>query len=203
MNAILVKHQEQITEQIISKGVLAQAQFLNEFATDDEFENFLGNRSIFIHTSQARDLGLTYEENSVASFREAFSRIEKEETTEDFSYQAFAYTSQAILALEESGLVTINHKNIHYSEDYISLSFKEGIVLSKASFKQIAKANAKSRVDLSKLSIHRTRLGVVAEVISKTLKYKQSYLKTVLANRLAGVYKQKWEAGYTWNKDGI
>ena len=184
-------------------GIMFECQFLNDFLDNQEYLAFLENYNIYFKQDSEVDIFDVVDElrRHIASLPKIVPSKSEEESAEIL---LFAFSRKAIFSLEDSGLLTISkNKPFYLTDQYITLSFISDIVISKVSFKTLAKISEDNKFSLSDFRIHKSRLNEVAKVLAKTLKYKQSYLKTVLAHRLSGTYKAKIGMGLTWNERGI
>ena len=194
---------EEVLKSIENNELVYDFQFLNDFLDNQEYLAVLKNyQLIYSEDSEVELLKIVDELRShIASLPKIVPSKSEEESSEIL---LFAFSRKAILSLEDSGLLNISSKKpIDLSDQYINLAFKKEVILSKASFKAIAKISEDKKFSIYDFRIDKSNIGVVAEVLAKTLKYKQSYLKTILAHRLSGTYKAKVAMGLTWNERGI
>ena len=112
------------------------------------------------------------------------------------------FSIDVIEGLNSAGVFTIEVGDTHSTHSRVNIV--EGIVLSKACFKLLVGATQKTTYFSKKdMIVPNSRMHVIADIINKTKKYKQSDLKIILENRLSGIYKGKVRDNKNWNQGGF
>lgn len=146
------------------------------------------------------------EENVIAYLDE---QITFDEPLTEYDNEKVALITNMI-APEFSKMVSENevfNMKITNFNDTIMFEVELKGVVSKQNFKALAELNYKigysSKMDTSCIRIDVELADAFMKIITKSSKWKQETLKTVLKCRLEGLYSLKNSNGKTWNQGGI
>lgn len=170
---------------------IAVAKLLNE----KEFDKYI-SRSIDLHAQPKHSDALALPTPELTK--------EQERTVIE---SVMRHSTAMALSLNNDGIFTVKERD----SDTYTVSLNPDAVVSKANYKKLVEIGSQGYENtwrgrwFSKkdMPIRKDQMPELFEINRKTLKYSQETLTTILENRLAGTYRNKFDEGKTWNTDGI
>lgn len=197
-----------IVDKVFRDASLEEGAFGNYFirSSKKSFEHYVTQYSLYYRTN--------YNVLSMNEINEHLDKIPNRELTENEK----KHLSDSFLVIDQSYATETINKSKLFSVitkctdsdglgEYI-IKLNPESVLSKACFKKFADISMGRLVydrneKCYKGNIRAHNLKELFAIERKTNKYDQEYLKTILDNRVGGLYRGKSKVGMSWNEGGI